>query len=46
LLADVDTNDQFKDQGGQYGMSITETSDSLGKYRYLLFVIRKGTPDN
>jgi len=46
LLAVADTHHQFKDEAGQYGVSISGANGSLGKYRYLLFVIRKGTPDN
>ena len=38
LIATVDTrsNDEDKD-GGQFGVSITDASHSLGKFRYLLF---------
>ena len=32
-------------QGGK-SFAISGANGSLGKYRYLLFVIRKGTPDN
>jgi hypothetical protein len=37
-IANVDTRLQQGNNGGQYGVSITNTSGSLGKYRYLLFV--------
>jgi hypothetical protein len=38
LIAVVDTRSQQpEDDGGQYGVSITDGSGSLGKYRYLLF---------
>ena len=33
----VDTRSKEGDDGGQYGVSITDTGASLGKYRYLLF---------
>ena len=48
LIAHVDTNAQYEGQGGQYGVSITSSRGSLGKYRYLLFMISKGalTDDN
>ena len=37
LIASVDTRAKSGDDGGQYGVSITDSSGSLGKYRYLLF---------
>ena len=37
LIIVVDTRSQEGDDGGQYGVSITDASGSLGKYRYLLF---------
>ena len=38
LITIVDTRSANADEdGGQYGVSITEPSGSLGKYRYLLF---------
>lgn len=37
LIASVDTRPAHGDGGGQYGVSITDSSGSLGKYRYLLF---------
>ena len=37
LIASVDTRPKQGDSGGQYGVSITDASGSLGKFRYLLF---------
>jgi hypothetical protein len=37
LIATVDTRPKQGGPGGQYGVSITDSSGSLGKYRYLLF---------
>jgi hypothetical protein len=37
LLARVDTRPKTGRPGGQYGVSISDNSGSLGKYRYLLF---------
>ena len=37
LIASVDTRPKQGDGGGQYGVSISDTNGSLGKYRYLLF---------
>jgi hypothetical protein len=37
LIATVDTRPKKGDSGGQYGVSITDSSGRLGKYRYLLF---------
>ncbi len=37
-IATVDTRLQQGDNGGQYGVSITNAKGTLGKYRYLLFV--------
>ncbi len=37
LIAAVDTRPKQGDGGGQYGVSITDSSGSLGKFRYLLF---------
>lgn len=39
LIASVDTRTQFGENGGQYGVSVSGTAGSLGKYRYLLFSI-------
>lgn len=37
FIATVSTLPQQGEDGGQYGVSITDSSGSLGKYRYLLF---------
>ena len=37
LIASVDTRPKSGDGGGQYGVSIADSSGSLGKFRYLLF---------
>lgn len=37
LLAIVDTRKKYGQVGGQYGVSVTDSSGNLGKYRYLLF---------
>jgi hypothetical protein len=37
LIATVDSRPKQGEGGGQYGISITDASGSLGKYRYLLF---------
>jgi hypothetical protein len=37
LLTVVDTRSKQGEDGGQYGVSITDSRGSLGKYRYLLF---------
>jgi hypothetical protein len=37
LLAIVDTRLKYGGMGGQYGVSVTDSTGSLGKYRYLLF---------
>jgi hypothetical protein len=39
LLARVDTRPKTGRPGGQYGVSISDSSGSLGKHRYLLFDI-------
>ena len=41
LLAKVDTRAKFGDEGGQYAVSISDDSGSLGKYQYFLFDIFK-----
>ncbi len=41
LLAKVDTREKFGDSGGQYAVSISDDSGSLGKYRYFLFDVFK-----
>lgn len=37
LIATVDTRSSDEDDGGQYGVSISDATASLGKFRYLLF---------
>jgi hypothetical protein len=37
LIATVDTRSKDGNDGGQYGVSITDGTGSLGKYRYLIF---------
>jgi hypothetical protein len=37
LIATVDTRPRQGESGGQYGVSITDSEVSLGKFRYLLF---------
>jgi hypothetical protein len=37
LVAKVDTRPKEGDPGGQYGVSVSESEGSLGKFRYLLF---------
>jgi hypothetical protein len=37
LIATVDTRSNSDDDGGQYGVSITDAAGALGKFRYLLF---------
>ena len=37
LVATVDTRPKQGDPGGQYGVSIVDSSGALGKFRYLLF---------
>ena len=41
LISSVDTRPKEGESGGQYGVSISETTGSLGSYRYLLFDIFK-----
>ncbi|MCX7006898.1 MAG: basic secretory protein-like protein, partial [Kiritimatiellaeota bacterium] len=38
-IAQVDTRPQSGNAGGQYGVSISDSTGSLGRYRYLLFDI-------
>jgi hypothetical protein len=37
LIAKLDTRVEYGENGGQYGVSISDAGGSLGKYRYLLF---------
>jgi hypothetical protein len=41
LKAKVDTRDTSKGAGGQYGVSISDTGGTLGKYRYLLLAVHQ-----
>jgi hypothetical protein len=41
LIASIDTRPKEGDEGGQYGVSISDSSGALGKYRYLLFDIAR-----
>jgi hypothetical protein len=45
-IAFVDTRKQEGDRGGQYGVSIADTSGSLGRYRYLLFDVYETESDD
>ncbi len=40
-VASIDTRPQERNSGGQYGVSISDSGGSLGKYRYLLFDIAR-----
>jgi hypothetical protein len=39
LIASVDTRTQLGENGGQYGVSVSGGSGSLGKFKYLLFSV-------
>jgi hypothetical protein len=41
LIATVDTRPQNGEPGGQYGVSIFDTTGALGNYRYLLFDVSR-----
>jgi hypothetical protein len=45
-VAFVDTRTKEGDKGGQYGVNITDTSGSLGRYRYLLFDVFETESDD
>jgi len=45
LIAKVDTTKQYELAGGQYGVSISDDSGSLGKYQYFLFDVFKTSDD-
>lgn len=45
-IAFVDTRPKDGDDGGQYGVSIADTSGSLGRYRYLFFDIFETESDD
>jgi len=46
LIAKVDTRPKTGEPGGQYGVSISDTNGSLGKYRYLLLVVSRTESDD
>jgi len=41
LVADVDTRPKTGEGGGQYGVSISDSNGTIGKYQYLLFDISR-----
>jgi len=41
LIAKVDTRQKHRIAGGQYGVSISDSAGTIGKYRYLLFVMSR-----
>jgi hypothetical protein len=41
LIAKVDTRKKYGMDGGQYGVSISDSDGTIGKYRYLLFVMSR-----
>jgi hypothetical protein len=45
-IAFVDTRKTESDGGGQYGVRITDTTGSLGRYRYLLFDVYETESDD
>src|SRR5258706_3018024 len=46
LIATVDTRPHAAEGGGQYGVSIADAADALGKYRYLLFDMSRTESDD
>jgi hypothetical protein len=46
FIAKVDTRRDGEARGGQYGVSIADTSGSIGTYRYLLFVCSETESDD
>ncbi len=46
LLAFVDTRPKEGEAGGQYGVSLDDTTGSLGRYRYLLFDVFESESDD
>lgn len=46
LIAKVDTRPKEGEMGGQYGVSISDSDGSIGKYRYLLFETSKTETDD
>jgi hypothetical protein len=45
-IAFVDTRPKEGDGGGQYGVSISDTSGSIGRYRYLIFDVFETESDD
>ena len=41
LVARIDTRSKESENGGQYGVSISDSGGTIGKYRYLLFDISR-----
>lgn len=46
LIASVDTRPKSGDGGGQYGVSISDSTGVIGKYRYLLFDMSRTESDD
>src|SRR5205809_515071 len=46
LIAKVDTRPKTGDGGGQYGVSVSDSEEAIGKYRYLLFAISRAESDD
>jgi hypothetical protein len=46
LLANVDTKPKDGEGGGQYGVSISDSTGSLGKFRYLLMDVARTESDD
>ncbi len=46
LIAKVDTRPKGGENGGQYGVSITDSDGPVGKYRYLLFDMSRTETDD
>lgn len=46
LIAAVDTRPKSGDAGGQYGVSISDSTGTVGKYRYLLFDMSRTESDD
>ena len=46
MITKVDTRPKTGEPGGQYGVSITNTEGTLGKYRYLLMVVSRTESDD
>ena len=46
LVAKVDTRPKSGEPGGQYGVSLSDSDGSIGKYRYLLFAVSSTESDD